>query len=167
VGGGEISRTRPDRPWSPPNLLYSGYRVFPGGKAAGGVAFTHPYLLLRLKKEYSYNFTPPLAFRCFLQGEIKFLLLNKVKLKIIDVGITVVAFKCIRKSSITSSMMIVPRDGRQELEFPQGEIFVFSLLLHFLFRSSRRPFLVASSAIALHHVMRVTAPLIPRCIFLK
>ena len=33
--GGEIFRTRPDRPWSSPSLLYNGYRVFPGGKAAG------------------------------------------------------------------------------------------------------------------------------------
>ena len=33
--GGEIFRTRPDRPWGPPSLLYNGYRVFPGGKAAG------------------------------------------------------------------------------------------------------------------------------------
>jgi hypothetical protein len=32
---GEIFRTRPDRPWGPPSLLYNGYRVFPGGKAAG------------------------------------------------------------------------------------------------------------------------------------
>ena len=35
-GRGEIFRTRPDRPWGPPSsLLYNGYRVFPGGKAAG------------------------------------------------------------------------------------------------------------------------------------
>jgi hypothetical protein len=35
-GGGEFSRTCPDRrPWGPPSLLYNGYRVFPGGKAAG------------------------------------------------------------------------------------------------------------------------------------
>jgi hypothetical protein len=34
-GGGEIFRTRPDRPWGPPSLLYNGYKVFPGGKAAG------------------------------------------------------------------------------------------------------------------------------------
>jgi len=34
-GGGEIFRTRPDRPWGPPSLLYNGYRVFSGGKAAG------------------------------------------------------------------------------------------------------------------------------------
>ena len=27
--------THPDRPWGPPSLLYNGYRVFPGGKAAG------------------------------------------------------------------------------------------------------------------------------------
>jgi len=32
---GEIFRTRPDRLWGRPNLLYNGYRVFPGSKAAG------------------------------------------------------------------------------------------------------------------------------------
>jgi len=32
---GQIFRTRPDRPWDPPILLYGGYRVFPGSKAAG------------------------------------------------------------------------------------------------------------------------------------
>ena len=32
---GEIFRTGPDRPWGPPSLLYIGYRVFTGGKAAG------------------------------------------------------------------------------------------------------------------------------------
>jgi hypothetical protein len=31
---GENFRTRPDQPWGPPSLLYNGYRVFPGGKAA-------------------------------------------------------------------------------------------------------------------------------------
>jgi hypothetical protein len=34
-GRGEIFRTRPDRSWGPSSLLYNGYRVFPGGKAAG------------------------------------------------------------------------------------------------------------------------------------
>jgi hypothetical protein len=29
------TRTCPDRPWGPPSLLYIGYQVFPGGKAAG------------------------------------------------------------------------------------------------------------------------------------
>jgi hypothetical protein len=32
---GKIYRTHADRPWSLPSLLYNGYRVFPGGKAAG------------------------------------------------------------------------------------------------------------------------------------
>ena len=32
---GKIFRSRTDRPWGPPSLLYNGYRVFPGGKAAG------------------------------------------------------------------------------------------------------------------------------------
>jgi len=33
--GGQIFRSRPDRPWGPPSLLYNGYRIFVGGKAAG------------------------------------------------------------------------------------------------------------------------------------
>ena len=32
--GGKIFGTRPDRPCGPPSLLYNGYRVIPGGKAA-------------------------------------------------------------------------------------------------------------------------------------
>jgi hypothetical protein len=31
---GRDIRTRPERPWDPPSLLYNGYRIFPGGKAA-------------------------------------------------------------------------------------------------------------------------------------
>ena len=33
-GGGQIFRTRPDRPWGPSNLLYNRYRFCPGGRAA-------------------------------------------------------------------------------------------------------------------------------------
>ena len=35
ICGGEIFRTRPDRPWGPHSLLNKGYKVFPVGKAAG------------------------------------------------------------------------------------------------------------------------------------
>ncbi len=64
MGGFKIFRTRPDRPWGPLSLLYNGYRVFCGGKEAGGVALTtHPYLAPRLKEEYSYTSTPPLGLR--------------------------------------------------------------------------------------------------------
>ena len=36
LGGGEIFRTRPDRLWGTPSLLYNEYRVsFPGVKGAG------------------------------------------------------------------------------------------------------------------------------------
>jgi hypothetical protein len=42
VGGrGKIFRTRLDMCWGPPSLLYNGYRVFPGGTAAGG-GVDHP-----------------------------------------------------------------------------------------------------------------------------
>jgi len=33
-GGGKVFHTCPDRPWSPPSLLYKGYGIFPGGKTA-------------------------------------------------------------------------------------------------------------------------------------
>ena len=41
-GGGEIFCTRPDRPWGPSSLLYEGYRIFPGGKAAGAWCWLPP-----------------------------------------------------------------------------------------------------------------------------
>jgi hypothetical protein len=51
-GGGEIFRTRPDRPWGPPSLLYNGYRDFPGGKLRPGSGVDHPpHLASMLKKE--------------------------------------------------------------------------------------------------------------------
>jgi hypothetical protein len=45
-------------PWDLLSLLYKGYGVLPGGKAAGALT-THPILAPRLKKEYSYASTPP------------------------------------------------------------------------------------------------------------
>jgi len=39
---GEISHTCPNRPWSPPSLLYNGYQVFPGGGGGWGVGLTPP-----------------------------------------------------------------------------------------------------------------------------
>jgi len=38
IGGGKIFHTLPVRPWGLTSLLYNGYRVFPGGKAAGAWA---------------------------------------------------------------------------------------------------------------------------------
>ena len=59
---GEIFRIRPDWPCGPPSLLYKGYRVFDGGKAAWVVALaTDPYVVSRLKKKYSYTSAPPLG----------------------------------------------------------------------------------------------------------
>jgi len=39
--GAEIFRTRPDRSWGPPSLLYNGYRVFHGGKVQPGCGVDH------------------------------------------------------------------------------------------------------------------------------
>ena len=69
VGGGRFS-ARPDRPWSPPSLLYSGYRVFPGGKASGMWLYHPPHLAPRLKKELSYSSTPRLWIHGLFWGEL-------------------------------------------------------------------------------------------------
>jgi len=45
--------------------------LFPGGKVWLGRGLDHqPHIELRLKKEYSYNSTPPLGLRGLFQGEI-------------------------------------------------------------------------------------------------
>ena len=47
-GGDEIFRTCPDRPWGPPSLLYSGYRVFRGGRGGRSVGLIpHPHIECR------------------------------------------------------------------------------------------------------------------------
>jgi hypothetical protein len=57
--GGEIFRTCPDRPWSPPSPLYNGYRVFLGGKERPG-RDADPSLSSSavVMKEYSYTSNP-------------------------------------------------------------------------------------------------------------
>jgi len=77
VGGmGEIFRTRPDRPWGPPSLLYNGYRVFSGVKRPGSGVDDPLHLTPRLKKEYSYTYTPPLDLRSLLWSELYLYLYN-------------------------------------------------------------------------------------------
>ena len=67
---GEIFRTCPDRPWSPPSLLYKGYRVFPGGKVRPERdADPSPLLVPRSKIEYSYTSTLPKGLRGLWKGE--------------------------------------------------------------------------------------------------
>jgi hypothetical protein len=49
--GGENFRTRPERPWGPPSLLYKGYRVFTGVKRPGRGVDQPPHLAPRLRKK--------------------------------------------------------------------------------------------------------------------
>jgi hypothetical protein len=50
-GGGRDFRTRPDRPWGPPSILYNGYWVFPGVKQPGRDAYHPPLSSVKVKKE--------------------------------------------------------------------------------------------------------------------
>ena len=62
--GVEIFRTFPDQPWGPPSLLYSGYRVIPGGKERPGRdADPSPPSSAMVKKEYSLPVLPLWAVR--------------------------------------------------------------------------------------------------------
>jgi hypothetical protein len=58
---GEIFRTRPDRPWGQPNLLYNGYRVFPEGKSAGAWRWLPTSPSAEVENEQSYTSAPPLG----------------------------------------------------------------------------------------------------------
>jgi hypothetical protein len=59
-GGGEIFRSRPDRPWGPPSLLYTGYRVsFPGVKRPGRAVDHPPSSSARVKERVElYLYSP-------------------------------------------------------------------------------------------------------------
>jgi len=54
-----VSRTLPNRPCGPPSLLYNGYRVFPGGKAAG--AWLSPLILSSAEVKERVVYTPSLT----------------------------------------------------------------------------------------------------------
>ena len=60
TGGGEILRTRPDRPWGQPSLLYNGHRVIPGREAPERGVNHPPPSSAEVKKEQSYTSTPRL-----------------------------------------------------------------------------------------------------------
>jgi hypothetical protein len=65
LGGGEIFRTCPDRPWGPPSLLSNGYRFIPGcRKRPGRDADPHPLLVPRCIKQSSA--IPLLSLRAFV-----------------------------------------------------------------------------------------------------
>ena len=59
-GGGEVFRTRPDRPWGPRSLLYNGYRVcFTGLKWSGrGVDHPPPYSAEVEERKELYLYSP-------------------------------------------------------------------------------------------------------------
>jgi hypothetical protein len=71
AGEGQIFRTRADRPWGPPSLLYSGSRVSFLGVQRSGRGYDHPNAAPRLKKELSYIATPPLNHPPHLAQRLK------------------------------------------------------------------------------------------------
>ena len=63
---------RPDRPWGPPSLLYTGHQVFPGGRGGRGVGLTpHPHLLPKvLEKSTDIPLLTLRACVAYKKGEI-------------------------------------------------------------------------------------------------
>jgi hypothetical protein len=66
AGGGEIFRTRPDRHWGPPSVLYFGSWSFRGLKRSGRGVDHPPHLAPRLKKEN--RAIRPLLLWAFMAG---------------------------------------------------------------------------------------------------
>ena len=63
--GGDIFRTRPDRPWVPPSVLYTEYRVSVLGVKRPGRDVNHPPLPSTVVKErIELISTPPLGLHC-------------------------------------------------------------------------------------------------------
>ena len=60
MGGSDIFRTCPDRPWGPSSLLYNGYRAFPGGKERPGrdADPSHPSSAVVMKRVELYLHSP-------------------------------------------------------------------------------------------------------------
>ena len=68
--GSEIFRICPHRPWGPHNLLYNRYRVFSGGKERPWRdSDPSPPSSAVVKKEYSYNSTPPKGRTAFAEPQ--------------------------------------------------------------------------------------------------
>ena len=57
-GEGKIFRTWPDRSWGPPNLLYNGYWVFLGDKAAGAWGYHSPSSAAAKERVKLYIYSP-------------------------------------------------------------------------------------------------------------
>ena len=55
-GGGRDFPHHPDRPWGPPSLLYNGYRVFAGDKAAGAWRWPPTPSIAEVKKRVELYF---------------------------------------------------------------------------------------------------------------
>jgi hypothetical protein len=65
--GDETFRTRPERPWGPPSLLYNEYRFsFPGVKHSGVALTIHPHSAPKLRNEKNCASTPSLGFHGML-----------------------------------------------------------------------------------------------------
>ena len=83
-GGGEIFLSRPERPWGTPSLLYNGYRVFTGVKAAGAWRWPlTPHPALRLKSR-AIHLLPLWAFVACSRVKFTFTLLFKWILRLMS-----------------------------------------------------------------------------------
>jgi len=79
--GGEICRTRPDRPWDPPSLLHNGYRVFTGVKRPGRDVDQPPPSTEVKERVEIYLYSPLWAFvACFRVNFTSYLNREKYRL---------------------------------------------------------------------------------------
>ena len=99
--------TRPDRPWGPPSLLYSGYRIYLGGRCGRGVRLTpHPHLVLKvLEKIRAVSLLNLRACVAYKKGENLPILLFRLLLSLfIDALIIYVPFVYLERLTRSESI---------------------------------------------------------------
>ena len=86
-GGGEIFRTRPDRPWGPPSFLYNGYRDFSRSKAAGALCW--PPTVIWVPRSWKGRAIPLLTLWAFVacyREKLYFTFMKKIENTGVAVG---------------------------------------------------------------------------------
>jgi subtilisin family serine protease len=90
-GGGEIIRTRPDRPWGPPSLLSMGTGSFPGVQRPRRGADHLPLLAPRSRKSRAIPL-PPSGSSGLLRGTFTFIFPNQHKYVCFNIRVCAVMF---------------------------------------------------------------------------
>jgi hypothetical protein len=101
-GADEFFRTRPYRPRSPPSPIHNGYRVFPGGKAAGAWHCPSTPSSAEVEGRPELYICSSLGLRGLFYGEMYFYLYMQIMAKLKPIA-RLTHRLCPRPASLTGS----------------------------------------------------------------